>query len=102
MKISLIDLFRYTAIVEGVSYISLLFIAMPLKYAYGYPLAVKVVGMTHGVLFILFIFLLMSTAQKYKFSLLFSAVLFLASLLPFGTFFTDKKVKSYTPNKNLF
>ena len=101
MKKSLIDLFRYTAIVEGISYITLLFIAMPLKYAYGYPLAVKVVGMAHGVLFILFIFLLMSAAQKYKFSLLFTAVLFLASLLPFGTFFTDKKVKSYTPNKNL-
>ena len=102
MKISLIDLFRYTAIIEGISYIVLLFIAMPLKYAYGYPLAVKMVGMAHGVLFILFLFLLLSAAQKYRFSLLFTSVLFLASLLPFGTFLTDKKVKSYTPNKDLF
>jgi len=101
MRTHLIDLFRYTAIIEGISYITLLFIAMPLKYAYGYPLAVKIVGMAHGVLFILFLFLLFASAQKYRFSLLFTSVLFLASLLPFGTFLTDHRLRKYTPKKAL-
>ncbi|MGB5965629.1 MAG: DUF3817 domain-containing protein [Sulfurimonadaceae bacterium] len=101
MKISLINLFRQTAIIEGISYLSLLFIAMPLKYIYGYPMAVKVVGMAHGVLFILFMLLLLSAAQRHRFSSLFTAVLFIASLIPFGTFFTDKRVKGYSPNKQL-
>jgi integral membrane protein len=45
---------RFVGFVEGVSYLVLLFIAMPLKYWAGMPLAVRVVGMLHGVLFILF------------------------------------------------
>ncbi|MDA3945890.1 MAG: DUF3817 domain-containing protein [Helicobacteraceae bacterium] len=101
MKFNLINLFRQTAFIEGISYLSLLFIAMPLKYIYDYPIAVKVVGMAHGILFILFIFLLLSTVQKYRFSTLFTVVLLVASLLPFGTFFTDRKLKEYSLKKQL-
>jgi integral membrane protein len=101
MKFNLINLFRQTAFIEGISYLSLLFIAMPLKYIYDYPIAVKVVGMAHGILFILFIFLLLSTVQKYRFSTLFTVVLLVASLLPFGTFFPDIKLKEYSLKKQL-
>jgi len=49
--------------------------------------------MAHGLLFIIFLIILMQTAQKYHFSLKDSAIFFIASLLPFGTFFTDKRLK---------
>lgn len=43
--------FRVISIIEGISYLILVLIAMPLKYIFDYPLAVKIVGMTHGILF---------------------------------------------------
>ncbi len=93
MKKDVLDYFRLIGFIEGLSYLALLFIAMPLKYMYGYPEAVKAVGMAHGVLFILFVVLLAGAAQKYRFSLSNSILFFVASLIPFGTFFTDKKLK---------
>lgn len=86
--------FRLVAFIEGISYLALLFIAMPLKYLYDNPVPVKIVGMTHGVLFILFMILLLAAAQKHQWSFKFNSLLFLASLLPFGTFFTDKRLKA--------
>jgi len=91
-----IDLFRYTAVIEGVSYLLLLFIAMPLKYFLGYPAAVKIAGMAHGILFLLFILLLFSALEKQRFSMRFALALLIASLVPFGTFFTDMRVKGST------
>ena len=81
---------RLTAFIEGWSFLILLFIAMPLKYLAGIPQAVRVVGMAHGVLFILYIlFVLIVTIQKkWSFKVLF--LLFLASLVPFATFYADK------------
>ena len=92
MKKDILHYFRLIAFIEGISYLILLFIAMPLKYYYGYDQAVKMVGMTHGILFVLFIFLLGTTTAKYRFSLGFNIVLFVASLVPFGTFYTDRKL----------
>lgn len=85
--------FRTIGFIEGLSYLTLLFIAMPLKYFFAYPLAVKVVGMAHGILFIAYIILLLMAATKYKWDLKYQAILLIASLVPFGTFFTDKKLK---------
>ncbi len=93
MKKDVLDYFRIIGFIEGLSYLALLCIAMPLKYMYGYPEAVRVVGMAHGVLFIIFVILLAGAAQKYRFSLKDSTVFFVASLIPLGTFFTDKKLK---------
>ncbi len=93
MKKDVLDLFRLVGFIEAISYIGLLFIAMPLKYGYGYFGAVKVAGMAHGVLFLLFLFLLAGSAFKYRFSLGLNILLFAASLIPLGTFFTDKKLK---------
>ena len=94
MKKDILDYFRLIGFIEGISYLSLLFIAMPMKYVYGYPEAVKVVGMAHGVLFILFVVLLGGSALKYRFSPALNIVFFVASLIPFGTFFMDNKLKS--------
>ena len=87
--------FRFIGMVEGYSYLILLFIAMPLKYLAGYPIYVKVAGMTHGILFILFSLLLLKALEDAKWSHKESAMFFIASLIPFGTFFTDKKIKAY-------
>ena len=93
MKKDVLDYFRLIGFIEGMSYLSLLMIAVPLKYMYGYADAVKVVGMAHGVLFILFVVLLSGSAFKYRFSPALIVVFFVASLIPFGTFFMDKKLK---------
>jgi len=93
MKKDVLDYFRIIGFIEGLSYLTLLFIAMPLKYVYGYPEAVRAVGMAHGVLFIIFIVLLGASAVKYRFSIVLNIVFFVASLVPFGTFLTDRKLK---------
>nr|WP_321265857.1 DUF3817 domain-containing protein [uncultured Sulfurimonas sp.] len=81
--------------IEGYSYLLLLFIAMPMKYAFGYPMAVKIVGMIHGVLFILFCLLLLQAWKEAKWEFKESVIFFIASLIPFGTFYTKNKIKAY-------
>lgn len=87
--------FGYINTTEGYSYLLLLFVAMPMKYMLGYPIAVKIVGMIHGILFIIFCILLVKAWQDAEWSFSESVVFFLASLIPFGTFFTKKRIKSY-------
>ena len=81
--------------IEGYSYLALVFIAMPMKYLMDMPLAVKIVGMIHGILFIMFCLLLIKAWQEAKWSFKENIILFIASLIPFGTFFTKSKIKSY-------
>lgn len=85
--------FRLVALLEGISFIVLLFIAMPIKYILGEPIVVKLIGMAHGGLFLLFLYLLLVTAKEYEWKLPFISMAFIASLLPFGTFYLDKKLK---------
>lgn len=84
---------RAVALLEGVSFLVLLFIAMPLKYLAGMPLAVKLVGWAHGLLFVLFILALAETAAALRWSLLRVVGAFIASLLPFGTFVLDARLR---------
>ncbi|HAF58817.1 MAG TPA: hypothetical protein DCL00_04435 [Opitutae bacterium] len=78
--------------IEGISYLLLLGIAMPMKYFFGFPMAVKIVGMAHGVLFIAYCLLLALQMRANKWNLLFGLYLFVATLIPFGTFVTDRKL----------
>ena len=78
--------------IEGISYLLLLGIAMPMKYFFGFPMAVKIVGMAHGVLFIAYCLLLALQMKANKWNLLFGIYLFVAPLVPFGTFVTDRKL----------
>jgi integral membrane protein len=84
--------FRIIALLEGISFLALLFIAMPMKYMMGQPLPVKITGMIHGILFIAFIFYLILIKSEYKWSFQKTSLAFLASLLPFGTFVLDARV----------
>lgn len=78
---------------EGVSYIALLGIAMPLKYMADMPIAVRIVGSVHGALFVLFGVALLQawTDRSWKLSL--AAMVFVSSLLPFGTFLIDRRLR---------
>lgn len=66
---------------------------MPLKYFAGLPAFVKYTGWAHGVLFVGFIVFLLQVAYVYKWGLWKMAFAFLTSLIPFGMFILDKKLK---------
>lgn len=85
--------FRKIAFAEGVSFLVLLFIAMPLKYFASLPMAVTIVGGLHGVLFIAFVILAWEVKGDYKKDLKWMGRAMLASVLPFGTFAADKEWK---------
>jgi len=82
--------FRLINKIEGYSFLILLFIAMPLKYIVGFPIATKIAGMTHGLLFFVFIYQLIIATEEVPFSKKEAIIFFIASLLPFGSFYTDK------------
>ncbi len=83
--------FRLTAILEGISYLLIFGLTMPLKYWAGIGEPNKVVGMVHGILFILFVVLAGMFCWERKWGIRRFIILFIASLLPFGTFYADKK-----------
>ena len=80
---------------EGYSYLILLFIAMPLKYIMGFAIAVKIAGMIHGALFIALAILMYLSYKEVKWEFKENIIFFIASLIPFGTFFTKKRIQSY-------
>ena len=94
MPRTLIGKLRLTGFIEGISYLLLLGIAMPLKYYWGMPIYVRVIGMTHGILFILYCLQLYLAMRHHKWSLGFAAYLFAAALIPFGTFYSDRRLRA--------
>lgn len=89
---------RYSALAEGVSYLVLLFIAMPLKYAAGIDEAVRWVGWLHGLLFILLCSSLLWAKFKGGLGWPLGWLVFFASLVPFGAFWADAKLRRrYAP-----
>jgi integral membrane protein len=90
---SQIRAFRMTALAEGSSFLLLLFVAMPMKYFGGMPLAVRVVGSIHGLLFLAYVTQLVKLRTTHQWDNKFSFHAFLASLLPFGPFVFDKRLR---------
>jgi len=90
---SSIRLLRRVGILEGISLLVLLFIAMPLKYIWQQPGAVKVVGWMHGALFVLFMLLVLRVYEQKGWPFKRVILAFIAAFLPFGTFVFDKKLK---------
>jgi len=84
---------RVVALAEGVSYLLLLFVAMPLKYVWAMPQAVRIVGMVHGLLFILFGAALLLAWLDRRWALGRATLVFLSSLVPFGTFVMDQSLR---------
>lgn len=87
----MITAFKRLAFFEGLSLLILLFIAMPLKYMMDQPEMVRYVGMAHGVLFIAYVLFLIYLTVEFKWTAKKFALLFIASVIPFGTFYAEKK-----------
>ncbi len=87
-----VALFKKVGILEGVSFLLLLGVAMPLKYMMDMPMAVKYTGWAHGVLFVAYMILLFLAADAKKWGFKMIALGFVAALIPFGPFIFHKKM----------
>jgi integral membrane protein len=92
-KTQLYKWFERIGMLEAISFLLLLGVAMPLKYLAGMPKAVSVVGMAHGVLFIAYLYMVHECRQAFGWSLKTAALGAIASVLPFGPFVFDRWVK---------
>ena len=89
----MLNTFRMISMLEGVSFLLLLFVAMPAKYYLGYPQAVTIMGWAHGGLFMAYIFFALAAFQRYNWSDGFMARVMISSMVPFACFFLDKRLK---------
>ncbi|WP_067149216.1 DUF3817 domain-containing protein [Pseudotamlana agarivorans] len=87
---SSINIFRLIALLEGVSYILLLFIATPIKYLYHDPQYVKMLGMPHGLLFVAYVAFAFMFKKEFAWNTKQFLTVLIASVIPFGTFYIDK------------
>ena len=87
----MIKTFKIISFLEGVSYILLLLVGVPLKYFGDDPILVKTLGMPHGMLFLAYIVLALLIRSKMKWDFKTTSIVLVASLLPFGTFYINKK-----------
>jgi integral membrane protein len=94
---SAVQRLRQIGKIEGISFLLLLGIAMPLKYLAGWPVAVKVVGWAHGVLFIAFLWALWGAWRRAGLPIWLVGLAFMASLLPFGPFLLDERLARHRP-----
>jgi integral membrane protein len=85
------NIFRIVALLEGVSYILLLFIATPIKHFLEDPQYVKLLGMPHGILFITYVALAFLFKKDFNWNNKQFGLVLLASIIPFGTFYMDRK-----------
>jgi integral membrane protein len=94
---SAVQRLRQIGKIEGISFLILLGIAMPLKYLAGWPLAVRVVGSAHGALFIAFLWALWVAWRRAGLPIRLGALVFIASLVPFGPFLIDERLARHRP-----
>jgi integral membrane protein len=83
---------RVLAFLEGVSFLVLLGVGMPLKYAFGMPEANKIIGLVHGLLFVLYVLNVVQAKVEFDWSWRKTGLALLASIIPFGTFWADAKL----------
>ncbi|HMO31373.1 MAG TPA: DUF3817 domain-containing protein [Lacibacter sp.] len=88
-----LQLLRKTGIAEGLSFLVLLLIAMPLKYFYGQPIAVKYVGWAHGMLFVAYVGLAYYVKETLGWPFRKFLYAFIAAWLPLGTFVYDRQLR---------
>jgi integral membrane protein len=86
---------RLVSLAEGISYLVLLGIAMPLKYLAGRPQAVQVVGAIHGALFVVFGLALLRAWVATRWSIHRPALVFIASFIPFAPFWMERRLRRW-------
>ncbi len=84
------NIFRWTGYLEASSFLALLFIAMPLKYFWGKPELVKIVGMAHGILFLMYVVVATWLAIRARWSKQAVLYAYAASMIPMGPFIFDR------------
>jgi len=87
-------IFRIISYLEGISYLLILFVTMPLKYLFDSPEPNKIIGMAHGVLFLLYIVFAIIIKSEKQWSYKTLGIVLVCSIIPFGTFWMDKKYLS--------
>ncbi len=92
--------FKIVNKIEGISFLILLFVAMPAKYYFGYPIATKVVGMIHGLLVFAFIYQIIEAKKEAGLTGKEMGLYSILSLIPFGSFYTDKLLAKKLENQN--
>ncbi|WP_027391345.1 MULTISPECIES: DUF3817 domain-containing protein [Aquimarina] len=90
----MVGAFRIISYLEGISYLLILFITMPLKYLFASPEPNKVIGMAHGFLFLIYIVFAFLIKAERKWNIKTLAIVLLCSIIPFGTFWMDGKYLS--------
>ena len=96
----MIKVFRIISYLEGISYILLLFIAVPIKYYANDPSLVKLLGMPHGLLFVAYVILSLVSSKKYRWNSKKTLVVLISSVIPFGTFYVDYKYLKTDEHRN--
>ena len=82
--------------IEGVSTLILFFVAMPLKYLAGKPIAVEIAGSIHGGLFVCLVLMLAISIWRVPLSVSMSLIGMLSAVLPFGPFVYDQWLNQIT------
>ena len=85
--------FRFMGVLEGSSLLILLFLAMPLKYFFGFPEAVRVVGSIHGFLFVSYCLFIAYMTFIVRWPFLYSVIAVIVAFIPFGNILFDSKLK---------
>ena len=85
---------RSVALIEGFSFVLLVFVAMPLKYGADMPLSVRIVGSAHGALFTWLGWLVVSGMRRRGHSVEWATRIMVAALLPFGPFVIDRRLRA--------
>jgi integral membrane protein len=90
----MLPFFRILSLIEGLSLIVLLLIAMPAKYHFAYVDSIWLVGMTHGVLWLVYFVVSFAVSHQQKWSVIFWLMALFTSITPFGCFILDRKLKA--------
>jgi integral membrane protein len=93
--LNVVRLLRRIAFLEGVSFLVLLGVAMPLKYIGGMLMPVKIAGWAHGILFLVFCAALLRVKLVARWPVSRCAIVFAAGLLPFGPFLLDRRMTEW-------
>ncbi len=95
MDLKSIEFLRKISYIEGLSLIILFFIAMPIKYVLGEPVAVRIAGTIHGLLWLTFLYALYTAYNKNRFDKNLTISIFILSVIPFGFFFIEKQLNQF-------
>ncbi|AZR82136.1 DUF3817 domain-containing protein [Thiomicrospira sp. S5] len=88
-----LKLLYWLALLDGIALLLLVFVAVPIKYQFDWPYAVKVLGPTHGVLFISLTLTMLTAVSKKLIRPGLGALIFVAALIPLGAFYADYRLK---------